>query len=198
MLKKINKQKLILNFKMYGIVTILSAFIIACIGVCAYFFDKWIEATFLLISFFALRYTFIKTYHSESAGFCTFISIAIFWLAIPLTPRIETTIFASVLVGFIICFLCYIVQDYFDIIEERKLLREELENYKSLDLFKMTEQELEIYSRSKKLSDVQFEILLMRIKGFKISEICQIRNYGRSTIKYHLKEIKKKLNIEQI
>lgn len=36
------------------------------------------------------------------------------------------------------------------------------------------------------------------IEHLKISEICRYRNYGRSTIKYHIAQIKQKLDIETI
>ena len=120
-----NKASLKVNIKYYSIIFALSAFIIGWIAVCAWLFNKWIEASFILISFFALRYTFIKTYHNKSAGMCTFISIAIFWIAIPITLPIRISLFAGVVIGFIICFICYLVQDYLDKKEENRLVTAE-------------------------------------------------------------------------
>ena len=98
------------------------------------------------------------------------------------------------------------MQDRIDHIAESKHLQNEIDNlvgkikeYENINLYKMTETELRQYGASKLLSEVQQDILVMRvIEHLKISEICKYRNYGRTTIKYHIAEIKKKLNIGAI
>lgn len=63
----------------------------------------------------------------------------------------------------------------------------------------MEEKELRNYGASNKLSEIQQDILVMRvIEHLKISEICKYRNYSRTTIKYHISQIKYKLNIDEI
>lgn len=92
----------------------LSAFIIGCIALMAFVCNKWIEAFSLLVSFFSLRYKFERTYHCNSTGMCTFVSIAIFWLAIPVEMRIGQSLFFGTLVALAICYSCYFVQCYVD------------------------------------------------------------------------------------
>ena len=63
----------------------------------------------------------------------------------------------------------------------------------------MSETELRIFGASKFLSSVQQDILVDRIiYNLKISQICKLRNYSRSTIKYHISEIKNKLSIDTL
>ena len=71
--------------------------------------------------------------------------------------------------------------------------------YEHIDLYKMNENDSRQYGASKGLSELQQDIIVMRvIEHLKISEICCYRNYGRSTIKYHIAQIKQKLDIETI
>ena len=63
----------------------------------------------------------------------------------------------------------------------------------------MTEENLRELGRIKGLSEIQQDILVYRlIDRWKVSQICEYRNYGRSTIKYHIGEIKKKLNLKSL
>lgn len=173
------KASLKVNIKYYSIIFALSAFIIGWIAACAWLFGKWIEASFILVSFFALRYTFVKTYHNKSAGMCTFISIAIFWIAIPVTLPIKTSLFAGVITGFIICFICYLVQDYADKKEENKLITAEnqllvaenkqLELLNRRNIYDMTQQEFVDLCKHKGLDDQETQIadiiLRKKLKG---------------------------------
>lgn len=75
----------------------------------------------------------------------------------------------------------------------------EINLYKNIDLYKLTEEELKQYGASQLLSQVQIEILCLRVlKHLSISDICRQANYGRTTIKYHLAEIKRKLEITNL
>lgn len=104
---KYSKKLILIKYsRIFG----LSAFIISCIAIMAFICNKWIEAFSLLVSFFALRYKFDKTYHCSSTGLCTFISISIFWLAIPISLRVEYSFLCGIIISFIICLICYLAQ----------------------------------------------------------------------------------------
>ena len=119
---------------------------------------------------------------------------------------LSISLLSTIPICFLISWVGYVVQDRIDQIAENKALQNEIDNlvgkikeYENINLYKMTETELRQYGASKLLSEVQQDILVMRvIEHLKISEICKYRNYGRTTIKYHIAEIKKKLNIGAI
>ena len=115
--------------------------------------------------------------------------------------------------GFFDTWLLWFIQDRFDrkIESERiklkqenldsqlKELEDKIKELESIDLYCMSETELRQYGASKGLSEVQQDILVMRIiEHLKISEICDYKHYGRTTIKYHIAEIKKKLVLAQL
>lgn len=75
---------------------------------------KYIETVFLLVSFVALRYCFPKTFHCNIVYNCVFWSIILFWVGVPQTLPITISMFSSVIVGFVITYVLYLVQDYVD------------------------------------------------------------------------------------
>lgn len=78
-------------------------------------------------------------------------------------------------------------------------LVETLKETEQTDIYKMTKDQLRSYGASKGLSELQQDILVFRVQDhLRISEICEYKNYGRSTIKYHINQIKKKLKIDKI
>lgn len=157
----------------------------------------------MLVSFFALRYKFDKTYHCSSTGLCTFVSISIFWLAIPVEMRIEYSLFFGTIVAFIICFICYLVQCYADnanLISDKDFqisaLCKELKKYQAIDLYAMSEDDLRKYARSKGLSENIIDTLILKIvHGYRWIDIMNERNYSKTAIRYHKKQIIEKLSI---
>lgn len=198
-MKYSTKLTLIRYARMFG----LSAFIIGCIATMAFICNKWIEAFSLLVSFFALRYKFDKTYHCSSTGLCTFVSISIFWLAIPVEMRIEYSLFFGTIVAFIIGFICYLVQCYADnanLISDKdcqiSALCKELKKYQAIDLYAMSEDDLRKYARSKGLSENIIDTLILKIvHGYRWIDIMNERNYSKTAIRYHKKQIIEKLSI---
>ena len=135
-----------------------------------------------------------------------FITLSIAFFGIMYSLPLSISLLSTIPICFLISWVGYVVQDRIDQIAENKALQNEIDNlvgkikeYENINLYKMTETELRQYGASKLLSEVQQDILVMRvIEHLKISEICKYRNYGRTTIKYHIAEIKKKLNIGAI
>lgn len=82
---------------------------------CAIVYGKYVETLFVFICFLSLRYCFPKTFHCPIVYNCVFWSIEIFWIAVPNTLPITISIFSSVIIGFLMTYILYLIQDYFDL-----------------------------------------------------------------------------------
>lgn len=154
--------------------------------------QRYFETLFLLIAFFKLRDKFPTTFHCNRLLSCGFWTLVVFAIAIPHTLPITISLFSSIIIGYLIDFILYKMQLAVD-------NSNELKKIKSKSIWQMPEKELRQYGASKLLSEIQQDILVMRvIEHLKISEICKYRNYSRTTIKYHISQIKYKLNIDEI
>ena len=128
-----------------------------------------------------------------------FWSIFIFVVSLPNILPLRLSLLFAVLIGLVVDYILYKIQDSIDTQNKLCVLQDKIKNYESVDIYKMSEDELRQYGSSKHLSELQIDILVFRVKDhLRISEICDYRNYGRTTIKYHIAEIKKKLNITNI
>ena len=142
------------------------------------------ECLTFCVSFWFIRVKFDLTYHSDSWKTCKFwtrtmLCLGVFTLWI---LPIKYTLFNGLFVAFVCCLVLYLVA-----------------KHNKKDIYTMSENDLRQYGASKQLSEIQQDILCMRVlQHLRISEICEYYNYGRSTIKYHITEIKKKLNIDKI
>lgn len=158
----------------------------------AWLFEKVINAVIILMSYSFTRWVFPLTYHDKTDNGCIMFSIACFSIAVVVALPINLSIIASVIVGMAISTFLFLLQYFLDLLEEQKAKEKEY-------LYKMSETELRQHGASKGLSEIQQDILVHRIiENLKISEICEYRKYGRTTIKYHIGEIKKKLNIKSL
>lgn len=177
-----------------------------CVFIVATIFNKYLEAILFLVSFFSLRYKFETTYHSDSPVVCMTMTITMFSLSIIFSLPAYTSMFSTMLFAYIDCYILWFIRDRKDAKIENELLLSklndclmELKKYKSIDIFAMKEDELRQFCASRGLSEAQQDILCMRVyEHLTISEICRYRNYGRTTIKYHIGEIKKKLDIDNV
>jgi hypothetical protein len=75
---------------------------------------KYLETLFLFISFVALRYCFPKTFHCKNVWHCVFWSIVVFWVGIPSVLPVSISIFFSVIVGYLITYFLYLIEDYIE------------------------------------------------------------------------------------
>ena len=158
----------------------------------SWIFDKVINTVIILMSYGGTRWVFPLTYHAKTDKGCIMFTVACFTIAIIIALPINLSIVASVIVGMAISTFLFFLQYFLDLTAEQKAKEKEY-------LYKMTETELRQHGASKGLSEIQNDILVYRIiENLKISEICEYRNYGRTTIKYHIGEIKKKLNIKSL
>lgn len=158
----------------------------------AWLFDKVINTIIILMSYGSTRWVFPLTYHAKTDKGCIMFTIACFSIAIIIALPIQLSIVASVLIGMGISTFLFFLQYFLDLIADQRQKEKEC-------LYKMTETELRQHGASKGLTEIQQDILVHRIiEHLKISEICKYRNYGRTTIKYHIGEIKKKLNLKSL
>lgn len=180
--------------------------VIAFVFICAFIFNKYVEAVMFCIAHIVIRKYFDKQYHCGTTATCMFTTLSIAFFGIMYTFPLALSLLSTIPMCYFISWVGYVVQDRVDQMSEKKYLQIEVDNlvakikeYENIDLYKMTETELRQYGASKMLSEIQQDILVMRVlEHLKISEICKYRNYGRTTIKYHIAEIKRKLNIGQI
>ena len=158
----------------------------------SWIFDKVINAVIILMAYGATRWVFPLTYHAKTDKGCIMFTIACFSIAFIIVLPINLSIVASVIVGMIISTFLFFLQYFIDLINDQRAKEKEY-------LYEMSEEELRKHGASKGLSEIQQDILVHRIvEHLKISEICKYRNYGRTTIKYHIGEIKRKLNIKSL
>lgn len=169
------------------------------IAIVSWIFDKWIEGIMLCVSHTVIRALFNKQFHFNKVAYCLMLTLAVIWVAIPTTFSIEISLLSSIPIAFLISFFGFLAQDRFDYMEECKKLQAELDKLIVPDVYKMSEDELRKYCIGRNLSEIQIDIVMMRIfDNLKISEICKYRHYGRTTIKYHITQIKNKLGLDKI
>lgn len=180
--------------------------VVAFLLLFAWIFNKYIECVMFCIAHQVIRTSFRKQYHLQETYLCLFLTLSIAWFGISTMLPMAVSVLSSIPLVFIICLLGYVAQDRVDCRILNVKLQGELDSALSrikelecIDLYKMSETELRQYGACLGLSDIQQDILVHRvIDNLKISEICELRCYGRTTIKYHIKEIKQKLNIEKV
>lgn len=197
MLLKINLR----NFIKYQLLSYI--IMLGSIALCSYLFNRWIEGTMFVIAHICIRNAFDKQFHFNKTAYCLSLTMAVIWFAIPITMPITTSLLSSVPIAFLICFFGFLAQDRIDVVRKNRDLTREIDSliseinlYKKVDIYNMSEQELRQYGAKNQLSEVQQDLLCMRVlEHLKISEICKFHNYGRTTIKYHLGQIKRKLGI---
>ena len=166
--------------------------ILLALFLVSWLFDKIINAVIILMAYLSTRWVSPLTYHAKTDKGCLMFSIACFSIAIIIALPINLSIIASVIVGMAISTLLFFLQYFIDLVSAQ---REKETAY----LYEMSEEELRKHGASKGLSEIQQDILVHRIiEHLKISEICKYRSYGRTTIKYHIGEIKRKLNIKSL
>lgn len=182
----------------YHILVMVSVFIVASI------FSKYLEALCFLTAFFSLRYKFPTTYHSDSIIVCMTLTISIFSLSIIICPPIYTYVFFCILFAYLDCFILWFIKDRKDQISQNQILDAqlyevmcELKEYKKIDLFKMSEQELRQFAQSRGLSETMCDTLVLKIiHNYRWVDIQKQLNFSKDGIRYHKEKIIEKLNIE--
>lgn len=177
--------------------------VLGTLALCAWLFDRWIEATMFCVAHIAIRNAFNRQFHFNKTAYCLSLTLAIVWFAIPITLPLASSLLSSIPIAFAICLFGFIAQDRIEVYKQTKALEVEIDSltneiklYKHFDIYNMPQDKLRQFAAANGLSEVELDILCLRVyEHLKISEICNAMHYGRTTIKYHLGQIKRKLNI---
>ena len=147
---------------------------------------KYIETFAMFISFFALRYTFDKTWHSKSFKICIFVSVLIFVIAITFVPSKNTSILSCVTFGLIIDYFAYKYKDYEDL--NGKLIQ-------PFNVNTCSQEELISRCREVGLSEENTELAIeFFIKRTKQSEIADRLCINEKSVQIRKKRLRQKLN----
>lgn len=189
-MKPITKIKL----KMFIINLFFELLVNSAILIFAYFSNRIIEVIAFYLSWNVFCRVFPKTFHYRaSTPFnnvigCAIFSCMFFAISIRLMLPISVSIFSSVFYGMLFHYILYKLQDYIDLVNEKKK--------NEINIYKMNEEELRNYAKSKHLSEMIIDTLVLRvIHNYKWIEIQNERNYSRTAIKYHKKRISEILGI---
>lgn len=191
-LKKQSKKKILNKVKLKNFIKKQLGqylLVIAFVSFCAWLFDKPFEAIMFCVAHIVVRRVFDKQYHCGTTSMCTSLTLTIAFFGIATILPVAISLLSTIPIACFISWIGYIAQDRIDLLKQRK----------HEEIFMMTEEQLRELGRKNELSDIQQDILVHRlIDRWKISQICEYRKYGRTTIKYHIGEIKKKLNIKSL
>lgn len=93
--------------------------------VLTYFYNTYIEIIICMLAFQSLRYMFPKTYHSNGLLKCMGMTAVIFWTCniYMIVVGRNVSILINVLIGFLISYIAYLVQDYIDLKERNKKVK---------------------------------------------------------------------------
>lgn len=172
--------------------------VIASIILCAWIFNKWIEAVMFCIAHICIRNAFDKQFHFNSIALCLSLTMAIVWFSIPITMPIATSLLSSILIAFIICFVGFIAQYRLDLFAEVNRLNqyasELVSKLNHKDIYAMNEDELYEHCRNCGLSEedckIAYLIVIERLKG---KELYQAINYSERHTKRKRKDILDKI-----
>ena len=207
LLKKVFSEETKLKIEKFFVEQLWQILIVfAFIFICAWLFDKYIEAILFCISHLVIRAIFEKQYHCSTTALCMMLTLTIAFFGIMYTFPLALSLLSTIPMCWFISLVGYMAQDRIDFKALSADLEQQLdsalkkiEEFSNIDIYKMTEDELRQFGASKGLSEVQIDVLTMRvIEHLKISEICKYKHYGRTTIKYHIAEIKKKLRLHRV
>ena len=163
--------------------------VIAFVSFCAWLFEKPFEALMFCVAHIVVRRVFYKQYHCGTTSMCTSLTLTIAFFGIASILPVAISLLSTIPICCFISWVGYIAQDRIDLLKKQK----------AEEIFMMDEEKLRELGRIKGLSEIQQDILVHRlIDRWKISQICEYRNYGRTTIKYHIGEIKRKLNLKSL
>lgn len=152
--------------------------VIASTILCAWLFNRWIEAIQFCVAHCFIRSAFDKQFHFHKTYHCLILTLAIIWFAIPITLPITASLLSSIPIAFLICYFGCLAQDRIDlIIANRKLnkyVEELLSQLNHKDIYSMTDDELYEHCRSRGLSEEECRIahfvVIDRLKGKELYE----------------------------
>ena len=168
------------------------AIVFVSIFLCAWIFNRWIEATIFCIAHTCIRNAFEKQFHFNKIAYCLTLTCAIIWFAIPTTFPLAVSILSSIPIAFLICFFGYLVQDRFDLMMYKK-------KHESFNLKTCTKEELLLacnllgYNKDKQELAIMF--FIDKLSNYQIwNKLCkEQKNIDLDTVKQYKYRMKREL-----
>ena len=164
--------------------------VFAFIFLCAWIFDKYIEAVLFCISHTVIRMLFDKQYHCGTTAICMVLTLSIAFFGIAHTLPLEISLLSTIPMCFLISWVGYIVQDRMD---SYKIIAK----LKSKSIWEMDGNELADYCFAKGIRGDMLEFVIMVvIQQMKYEEIGKKLGYSVDTLKDWSPKCKAKLGIK--
>lgn len=166
--------------------------VLCSIFVCAWIFDRWIEAIMFCVAHFCVRNAFDKQFHFRkipyATAYCLSLTLAIIWFAIPTTLPLAVSLLSSIPISFLICFFGYLAQDRVDLKAQVKRLdtyaTELVRTLTHKDIYTMNEEELYEHCRNCGLDEedckIAYFVVIERLQG---RELYDALPYSEATVK---------------
>lgn len=169
--------------------------VIAYIALCAFIFNKPIEAVLFSIAHCTIRNYCEKQFHCMHTFNCLAMTFTVISFAVLTVLPTTVSLLSSIPLAFFVVYLGYLIQSKIDSAIEMQQLNElviALTTHK--DIYTMNKQELYDYCRSRGLDDVECKIaefvVIDRLKG---KELYEAISYSESQAKRKRKHILNKL-----
>ena len=88
--------------------------VIGSLALCCWVTNKLIEGCMFCVAHLVTRRAFDKQFHLYSSGSCLALTLAIIWIAIPVTLPIYVSLLSSIPIAFGICYIGWLAQDRLD------------------------------------------------------------------------------------
>ena len=164
--------------------------VFAFIFLCAWLFDKYIEAILFCISHIVIRVIFEKQYHCETTALCLTLTLTISFFGIVYTLPLELSLLFSIPICWFVSWVGYIAQDRMDCYKTIKKLQDKT-------IWQMSENELVDYCYAKGIRGDMLEFVVMIVvHQMKYEEIGKELGYSVDTLKDWSPICKKKLGIK--
>ena len=164
--------------------------ITAFIFICAWVFNKYVEAIMFCVSHTIIRAIFNKQYHCGKTAICLFLTFTIAFFGIMYTLPVEVSLLSAIPICWFISWVGFIAQDRIDCY----VLLKEL---KTKTVWEMDETELANYCYAKGIRGDMLEFVTMvLIEQMKYEEISKKLGYSVDTLKDWSPKCKLKLGIK--
>ena len=170
----------------------------------SYIFNKWAEGITFFFCHWFIREQFPKQYHHIVAAICRTITACTLFFGVSFTLPFELSLLSAIPICYFISWVGFIkkTSDDFEIkceeleVEIEQLIIE-LKQYKHIDLYKMSEEELRKFAQSKGLSEVICDTLVLRVtRHYRWVDIERELNFSKDGIRYHKEQIIEKLGFK--
>lgn len=175
-----------LGFEIFRICVVSIQFPINMI--ITYFYGTYFEIIICMLSFISLRYTFPKTYHSKKLSNCMTTTAMMFWVAniYMIVIGINVSIFTNVLIGLILGYLTYLVQDYIDLKNRNKKFKHNRDKIIELLNGDVSQDHIFDYCKSNGIKDEVADTIDLFLHN-KINDVCEILDISDTTLKRRIK-----------